>query len=524
MEHAELVVLFLLVAVAALTALARHLRVPYPILLVIGGSLVGFAPGVPDVELDPELVLFIFLPPLLFNAAYFSSLRDLRRNLRPIALSAIALVLLTTLAVAVAAHAAIAGLPWAAAFALGAIVSPTDPLAATTIARRLGVPRTMTSVIEGESLVNDGTALVAYRTAVVAVGGTFDLLDATGDFVVNVAGGIAFGVACGLVLVRIFRWIVDDDVVGVVLSLASGYIAYVPAEEIGVSGVLAAVAVGLIVGRRSPELSTAASRLRGYAFWEVLVFLLNATLFVLVGLQLPAILSGQEHSAGELAGLGVLVSLVVIGSRLAWVFTVPHIIRAIDRRPAQVARRSGWRVRMVVGWSGLRGAVSLAAALALPGDFPERGLLIFLTLCVIFATLVGQGLTLPALIRRLGVHDDGTGEREELHARREATEAAIAHLRRLGEQEWTRDDTIERMLGLYEFRGRRLRQRAGELDDGDEDGDLDARSHSYQRLVREVLDAQRRRVVELRDDGAISDDVLHALERELDLEDQRLEI
>ncbi|HYH90043.1 MAG TPA: Na+/H+ antiporter [Solirubrobacteraceae bacterium] len=524
MEHAELVVLFLLVAVAALTALARVLDVPYPIMLVIGGSLVGFAPGVPDVELDPELVLFIFLPPLLFNAAYFSSLRDLRSNLRPITLSAIALVLLTTVAVAIVAHAAIAGLPWAAAFALGAIVSPTDPLAATTIARRLGVPRGVTSVIEGESLVNDGTALVAYRAAVVAVGGSFDLLDATGDFVVNVAGGIAFGVVAGLVLVQVFKWIVADDVVGVVLSLAAGYIGYLPAEELGVSGVLAAVAVGLIVGRRSPELSTASSRLRGYAFWEVLVFLLNATLFVLVGLQLPAILSEQEHSAAELAGLGMLVSLVVIGTRLLWVFTVPYIIRALDRRASQLARRTGWRTRMVVGWSGLRGAVSLAAALALPGDFPERGLLIFLTLCVIFATLVGQGLTLPALIRRLDVHDDGSGELEELLARREATDAAIAHLQRLGEEEWTRDDTVRRMLALYEFRGRRLRQRAGELDDGDEDGDLDERSHAYQRMVREVLDAQRRRVVELRDEGAISDDVLHALERELDLEDQRLEI
>ena len=203
-------------------------------------------------------------------------------------------------------------------------------------------------------------------------------------------------------------------------------------------------------------------------------------------------------------------------------FTVPYIIRALDRRPSQVARRTGWQVRMIVGWSGLRGAVSLAAALALPGDFPERGLLIFLTLCVIFATLVVQGLTLPALIRRLDIRDDGSGEREELHARREATDAAIAHLQRLGDEEWTRDDTVERMLALYRFRNRRLGQRAGELDD--EDGDLDERSHRYQRMVREVLDAQRRRVVELRDEGAISDDVLHTLERELDLEDQRLEI
>ena len=524
MEHVELVVLFLLVAVAALTALARVLGVPYPILLVIGGSLVGFAPGVPDVELDPELVLFIFLPPLLFNAAYFSSLRDLRADMRSITLSAIGLVLLTTAAVAVVAHAAIGGLPWAAAFALGAIVSPTDPLAATAIARRLGVPRRLTAIIEGESLVNDGTALVAYRTAVVAVGGTFDLLDATGDFIVNVVGGIAFGVVAALVLVEIFKRIVADDLVGVVLSLACGYIAYLPAERLGVSGVLAAVAVGLIVGRRSPELSTAASRLRGYAFWEVLVFLLNATLFVLVGLQLPAILAEQEHTTAELAGYGVLVSVVVIASRLVWGNTAPYVIRAIDRRPAQVARRVGWRPRMVVSWSGLRGAVSLAAALALPGDFPERGLLIFLTLCVIFATLVVQGLTLPLLIRRLGVQDDGAGEREELHARREATAASIAHLGRLREEEWTRDETVERMLGLYRFRDRRLRQRAGELSNGEDDDDLDERSHTYQRMVREVLDAQRRRVIELRNGGAISDDVLHVLERELDLEDQRLEI
>jgi monovalent cation/hydrogen antiporter len=526
MEHVELVVLFLLVTVAALTALARVLDVPYPILLVVGGSLVGFAPGVPDVELEPDLVLLIFLPPLLFNAAYFSSLRDLRADLRAITLSAVGLVLLTTSAVAVAAHAAIDGLPWAAAFALGAIVSPTDPLAATTIARRLGVPRRLTAVIEGEALINDGTALVAYRTAVAAaVGGTFDALDATADFFVNVAGGIAVGLLAGYVLIKVFRYLVGEDVVGVVMSLAAGYVGYIPAEELHVSGILAAVVVGLMVGRRSPELSTPASRLRGYAFWEVLVFLLNAVLFVLVGLQLPGILEDQSRSAAELLGLGVLVSVIVIAARLVYVNTMVFVVRALDRRPSQVARRVGWRGRLVSGWSGLRGAVSLAAALALPAGFPERDLLIFLTLCVIFATLVFQGLTLPMLIRRLGVQDDGAGEREELHARREAAVAAIAALRRLDEEDWTREDTVQRMIGLYEFRHRRLRQRAGELDGDEDDGDdLDERSHAYQRLVREVLGAQRRRIIELRDEGAISDEVLHALERELDLEDQRLEI
>jgi Na+/H+ antiporter len=526
MEHVELVLLFLLITVALLTALARVVGVPYPIMLVLGGSLVGFAPGVPEVELEPDLVLLIFLPPLLFNAAYFSSLRDLKADLRSITTSAIGLVLLTTCAVAVVAHAAIDGLPWAAAFALGAIVSPTDPLAATTIARRLGVPRRLTAIIEGESLINDGTALVLYRTAVVAVGGSFDLLDATGDLISNVVGGIAVGVVAGFVLVEVFKRVVGEDVVGVVLSIAAGFVGYVPAEQLHVSGVLAAVVVGLMVGRRSPDISTAASRLRGYAFWEVFVFLLNAVLFVLVGLQLPGILEDQERSALELVALALLVSAVVIATRLAWIHTAPYVVRALDRRPSQVERRVGWRPRTVVGWSGLRGAVSLAAALALPPGFPERDLLIFLTLAVIFATLVVQGLTLPPLIRRLGVRDDGLAEREELHARREAAEAALAHLHRIGDEAWAREDTLQRMIRLYEFRHRRLRQRAGEMD-GDEDGtqeDLDARSRDYQRVVREVLDAQRRRVVELRDEGAISDEVLHALERELDLEDQRLEI
>jgi monovalent cation/hydrogen antiporter len=522
-EHIELVVLFLLVTVAALTALARVLRVPYPILLVIGGSLVGFAPGVPGVQMDPDLVLLVFLPPLLFNAAYFSSVRDLRAHMRPITLTAIGLVLLTTCSVALVAHAAIEGLPWAAAFALGAILSPTDPLAATTIASRLGVPRRLTAVIEGESLVNDGTALVAYRTAVsAAVGGSFDLLDATGDFIVNVVGGIAIGFVAAVLVVKALKKLVGDDVVGVVISLAAGYVAYIPAEEIGVSGVLAAVVIGLIVGYKSPALSTPASRLRGYGFWEVLVFLLNAVLFVLVGLQLPGILSAQDRSAIDLIALAAAVSAVVIGTRLLWVNTVPYVIRAIDRRPAQVARRTGWRQRLIAGWSGLRGSVSLAAALALPHGFPERDLLIFLTLAAIFATLVGQGLTLPLLIRRLGIEDDGAGAREELHARREATLAAIARLQGLSDEDWTRDDTVDRLLRLYQFRHRRLTQRAGELD-GDEEN-LDERSAAYQRMVREVLNAQRGRIIELRNEGSISDEVLHVLERELDLEDQRLEI
>jgi CPA1 family monovalent cation:H+ antiporter len=444
--------------------------------------------------------------------------------MRSIGIAAVLLVLATMCAVAVALHAAVPEVPWAAAFAFGAIVAPTDPLAAVSIAQRVGVPRRIVTVIEGESLINDGTALVAYRAAVAAaVGGTFDLLDASAEFVVNVVGGALVGLAVAFALLAILRRLVADDMLGVTISLAAGYAGYLPAEHLHVSGVIAAVTVGLVLGHRSHEISTSASRLRGYAFWEVLVFLLNAVLFVLVGLQLPGILDNQDRSAAELVGLGLLAGAVVIGTRLVWVNTTPYVIRALDRRPSQRARRVGWRMRMVIVWSGMRGSVSLAAALALPNDFPERDLIVFLTLCVIFATLVLQGVTLPWVIRRLGIQDDGEAAREELLARKSATRAALDRIEHLSEEDWTLDDTIERVRNLYEFRYRRLAQRAhGRADDGQED--IEARSLAYQRVVRQLLDAQRDELVRMRDDGEISDGVLHALQREVDLEDQRLEI
>ncbi|RKQ92999.1 sodium/proton antiporter (CPA1 family) [Solirubrobacter pauli] len=522
MEHVELVLLFLLVAVAALTWLSSALDVPYPILLVLGGSVLGFVPGVPEVELNPDLVLLIVLPPLLFHAAYFASLRELRANARAISLNACALVLLTMSAVAVVTHAVVPGMPWVAAFAFGAIVSPTDPLAAVTIARRLGVPHRLIVLIEGESLINDGTALVAYRTALAAaVGGSFSLLDAAGDFVLNVVGGVVVGVIVAQVLLWVFRRIVGDDLLGVTVSLIAGFAAYVPAEELGVSGVIAAVTVGLLVGHRAAEHSTASSRLRSFAFWDVLVFLLNALLFVLVGLQLPSVLEDQDRSAATLIGLGALAGAVVIGVRLLWSHTIPYLIRALDRRPRQVAMRVAWRERMVLAWGGLRGAVSLAAALALPRDFPERDLIIWLTLCVILATLVLQGVTLPALIRTLGIREDESAALDELRARKAAARAALHRIDTLRKEDWTRPDSLDRLHAMYEFRYNRLAQRAGALE---ADENLDERSATYQRTVRDLLDTQRRELVRLRDDGQVSDEILHALTREIDLEDQRLEI
>ena len=521
MHEIEPLLLALMVAVAGLSVLARVVRVPYPILLVLGGLVLGFLPGMPAVELPPELVLVAFLPPLLYWAGFFASPRDLRADARAISMSAVGLVLATTAAVAVTAHSMVDRMTWPAAFALGAIVSPTDPLAASAIGRRLGVPRRLLTLLEGESLVNDATALVAYRVAVAAaVGGSFVAWQAGLRFVVGTAGGVAVGLLVGWLVAELRRRL-DEPVVEIVVSVFTGYAAYLPAELLGVSGVLAAVTAGLYVGWRAPELASAATRLLGFSFWEVLVYLANAVLFILVGLQLRPILEELDGTAvAILVGQGALVSAVVVAVRLGWGFSIPYLVRLVDRRPSQVMRRVGAKQRLIIGWSGMRGAVSLAAALALPLDFPMRNLILFLTFSVIFATLVVQGLTLPTLIRRLNFEQDDAEEREEIRARLAATHAALDRLDELAGADWTRDDTVERLHGLYEFRRRRLKARGGYLeDDGTED-----RSQAYQRLLRELLQAQRQAIVRLRNQGQISNDVMHRIERELDLEDTRLEI
>jgi CPA1 family monovalent cation:H+ antiporter len=527
LSQAELLIVGLLVAVAGLSALARRLGVPYPIVLVIGGALFGFVPGLPHVRLDPDVVLVIFLPPLLYGAAFFANLADLRANLRGLSLSSVGLVLVTMVAVAAAAHELIAGLPWGAAFTLGAVVSPTDPLAAAAIMRRLEAPRRLVSAAEGEGLFNDATALVAYRVAVAAVvGGSFSLAEAGLRFVAGAAGGIAIGLAIGWVIAEI-RQRTADAQVSITISLLSGYAAFVPADALGASGVLAAVTAGIYMGVRGPSIIPARTRLQGFMMWDILDFLINATLFVLLGLQLRTVVDGLAgRSAPTLLGYGLAVSAVVIVTRLVWFFTVPYLIRLLDRRPSQVARRVGARPRFMLAWSGMRGAVSLAAALAIPlttdagQPFPERDLVIFLTFAVIFCTLVLQGLTLAPLIRRLGIEPDGSEDEEELHARLVATKAALAHLDRIAEEEWTRNDTLERMRGMYEYRKRRLAARAGKIeDDGYED-----RSLAYQQAVQSVLGAQRDALIELRNEGRISNQAMNRIIRELDLEESRLEI
>jgi monovalent cation/hydrogen antiporter len=521
-EHLELVIFGLLAGIVAFAFLANLVHVPYPITLVLGGTAIGFIPGIPSVELDPELVLLIFLPPLLYGAAFFTSLRDLRRNARAIALLAVGLVLGTMAAVALIAHYVI-GLDWDVAFVLGAIVSPTDAVAPAEIMRRLGAPRRLVAVVEGENLTNDWTALILYRVAVAAVvSGSFSLLDASVEFVLSGVGGLGIGLAAGWVIRQIRRRL-DDPPTEITISILSGYAAYLPAEELGFSGVIAAVTVGVYMGWYTPELTTPLVRLQSISVWEILTFLLNAVLFLLVGMQLPNIiddLSGE--SAGQLLLWGALVSATVIVVRMGWGFTVTYLLRAIDRREVQRARRSSVRERIVVGWAGMRGAVALAAALAVPlrtdsgAPFPERDLIIFLAFIVILVTLVGQGLTLGPLINRLGVVDDGEEEREEVAARIRLAEAALARLQELEGAEWVRDDTVGRVRGMYDYRRRRFSART----DGDES--YEERSDAFRRLMYELYGAQRDELVAMRNALDISDEVRRRIERDLDLEESRL--
>jgi Na+/H+ antiporter len=527
LTNEQLVVfLVLLVAVAAMLVIAPTLRVPYPIVLVLGGLAVGFVPGMPELELPPDLVLVAVLPPLLYAGTFFTSLHELKVNMRPIGLLSVGLVIATMVAVAVVAHAAIDDLGWSSAFVLGAIVSPTDPIAATAIARRFGVPRRLVTIVEGESLINDGTALVAYRFAVVAVvSGSFSLWEAGLEFFYSVAAGIAIGLGVGW-LIRQLRRRLDNPPLEITIALLSGYLAFIPAELVHASAVLAAVTVGIYMGAHTSELTTAQTRVQGDAVWEILVFLLNALLFVLIGLQLPVILdelSGEP--AGTLLVYGVIISSTVIAVRIAGTFAVTYIPRFLSRRIRERDPYPPWQHPAFVSWAGMRGAVSLAAALALPlttdagSPFPARDIILYLAFCVILATLVGQGLTMPLVIRLLGLESDRHLETEEARARIRSAEAALARLEELTDEDWVPPDTAERLRGLYAFRRGRFSARH----DRDTESEHEELQRAYQRLRRELLSAEREALEELRRDGVITEQVHRRVVRDLDLEDLRLD-
>ena len=512
-------VLAILLAVAILFEIARRVGVPYPSLFVIGGLLLALVPGLPRIELDPELVLIVFLPPLLFQAAVEMPVRELRANLAPLLRLSVGLVIFTMTIVAVVAYVAVPTLGWPAAFALGAIVAPTDALAGTTVFRRLGVPRIVTTLVEGEALLNDATALVAYRFAVAAVvTGTFVLADSLATFVVAAVGGVAIGIVVGRLTAELLRRL-DDPPVEVVISLVAPFAAYLPAERLGLSGVLAAVATGLVIGSRLGTILTPGSRVLWLTTWKMVGFVLNGFVFVLIGLELPDILDALGgRSAAGLLGLGALIAVVVVVARFVWVFASS----LLPGSPRQVvARRDpvfAGRLTFVVSWAGLRGAVSLAAALALPAEFPERNLILLVTFAVILVTLVGQGLTLPAVVRwatRYGIELDGD---EATVARTAAYQAGLDEVARARAAWTTHQPLFDRLESSLQDRTQHLA-----TEDPDETAERRQEREEHEEIQRGVITAQRAAVIDLRDRGEINDQTLRSIERELDLEELRME-
>ncbi len=508
-----------LVVIAVLFEVARRANLPYPALFVLGGLALGFIPGLPSITLEPDLVLVVFLPPLLFVAAFQTPLRDLRRNLGPIARLSIALVIFTMVVVAAVAQALVPSMGWAAAFALGAIVAPTDALAATSVFRRLGVPRTVVTLIEGESLFNDATALIAYRAAVVAtVTGVFVLTDTIGTFILAAAGGIALGWVIGRVMAEVVRWL-DDPPVEVVVSLLVPWATYLLAVQFELSGVLAVVTLGLVIGRRLGTILSPNSRLLWLTTWKMVAFVLNGLIFVLIGLALPEILEGLGDMAPErVLTLALLVCAAVIGTRFVYVFLASLLPNTPRRAWAERDPAMAWRLTFLVAWAGLRGAVSLAAALALPVDFPERSLIQLVTFAVILATLVGQGLTLPLVVRWVrwdGVEADGD---ERTFARATMYRLgldAVRHARDRWPDHVPLHDRLESGLGD------RMQHLATE--DAEETEERRKEHLEHQEIQLYVINAQRAAAIALRDGGEINDETLRELERELDLEELRME-
>ncbi|WP_458317810.1 Na+/H+ antiporter [Mycolicibacterium brisbanense] len=526
-NHLEVLITGLLLAVAALGALSCRLSVPYPILLVIGGAVAGFIPGLPEFRLEPDLVLALFLPPLLYKSSIYANFGDFRANLRSLTLSTVVLVLVTTAAVACAAHMLIPGMPWSAACVLGAIVSPTDPVAAATIMRRLEAPRQLVSTVEGEGLFNDATSLVAYRAAVAAtVAGAFSVAEEGLHFVIGVVGGVAIGLAVGWLSAWVRRHVIDAQI-SVTISLLTGYAAFLPAQALGASAVLATVAAGIYMAIRSPEVLDARPRLQGYFVWDVVDFMINAILFALVGLQLHAIIGGLgDYGLATSAAYALAVTGAVVAVRFVWFFSVPYLGRFVDLRRHRHARdvRASWQ--LVTVWSGMRGAVSLAVALAVPAltadgvPFPCRNLILFVTFVVIFFTLVVQGLTLPMVIRRLAVGREDPATDEEARARLAAAKVALATIDGFAEDATADDDAVQRLRGLYHARAHRFAARLGKIED---DG-YDDRSLAYQQMVRVVLQAQRDALISMRREGTLSNEGMNRILRELDLEESRLEL
>ena len=520
--------LLIVIAVAAVTLFAvaagRRADIPPPVVLVVAGLIIGFLPFVPDVSLQPEVVLLGLLPLLVYDAAITSSPTAFSRHARSIAVLAVPLVVATAAAVAAVAHWA-GHLSWPMAFVLGTAVGPTDAAAATSIARKLGIPRRLVAILEGEALFNDATALVLYSAAVAAATtGHFSALHTAGSIVYSVLAGGAIGIAVGLA----GRWLrnrIDDPPIEIAGSILLAYAAYLPAEAAHASGVLAAVVAGLYLGwHSSGGAFSARSRLQSGAFWETLVFLVNAALFVLVGLSFHTFSAQARGPLGRLALTGLAVVTTVIALRLAWMWSFGWLIRA-RRRARGPASQSGWRERLILGWSGMRGAITLAAVLAVPEmtnagrPLAGRDEIIYLGFAVIVVTLVAQGMTLPTLVRQLRLTEHPAVADAELQARLELTRAALDRLGNACVTGELPDELTDGLRAQYLGRLHRL-----ETMTGDEDGEDGAVGTAEADLAfrHELIAIQRRALTGLRDQGRIGITTLRTIEHDLDLEEARL--
>src|SRR5215475_3779338 len=525
MKTVEIVFLLLLLFVSAFGALACRLRTPYPIILVIAGLLLGFIPGIPKITLNPDIVFFVALPPLLYSAAWRVPWREFSYNLVSIFSLAFGLVTFTVLVVAEVAQWFLPGFDWRMGFTLGAIVAPTDAIAATSIARRIGLPQRIVDLLEGESLINDASALLAFEfgVAMLVRGQSPTVASGLLRLVYLAVGGVAVGLLIG-VTVNWFEHRIDDGPIEIALSLLTPYAAYLAADSLQASGVLAVVACGLYLSRRSSDFFSPAVRLQTYAVWESLTFILNGLVFILIGLQLPYVLDeARDHSLRALLMYGAVFSAILILLRLIWLFPGARIANFIRRRalhqrePMPPARQI-----FFVGWTGMRGVISLAAAIALPqtlangAPFTQRQLIIFLTFSVILVTLVLQGLTLAPLARALGligVANQNVEEEEE--ARRLILETALRHLDKVRENDKADFAVVFDDLELH------YRDRLATLIE--EETDIhSARYGRYIELSRELLQVERRTAIRLRNERRINDELLRRLEHEMDLAEARL--
>jgi CPA1 family monovalent cation:H+ antiporter len=508
-------VLLLFAATAVLRLVADRAGIPLPTLLVLGGLCVAFIPGLPRLVLDPQTIFLIFIPPLLFWASLTTSLRDLKRNFRSITLLAVLLVLGTIGVVARVAHALLPELPLAICFVLGAIVSPPDAIAVTASTRKLSLPRDMLVILEGESLMNDATALVAYQIALTAaVTGTFSLSHASIEFVLTGAGGIAIGLAAGWCVGWVRLHMTRSSVVENTFSLLSPFIAYIPADELGCSGVLAVVAMGLYFGRAGTRVVTAETRLQGTAMWEMLSFLLEGLIFIFIGLQLPQVIHALDAGAIErLLGVSLAIVAAMILCRMLWIFPGAYLPRWIDGRLGR-AKPSypPWRHVLFGGWAGIRGGDSLVIALALPyvglhgAPLPGRDAIIFITFIVILITLVVQGLTLAPLVRLLGIVGGNEEAAEEQKARITSVRAGSEAL-----EELTRTDRggAETTAELRKMAAYELARLAGSS----------AATPAHLQLRLAIIAAEREALISMRDRNEISDPVMRRLLREFDHEE-----